>query len=80
VVIQLAASDGASAQGGLILGVAIGAFVVLMWLSLRSHPYKACPRCKGRGRSHHPLFPWAYRPCPRCTGGRVNRVGAPGRK
>jgi hypothetical protein len=32
------------------------------WISLRLHPYTACPTCEGRGRHHGALFNRSWRP------------------
>ncbi len=55
------------------------AAVVLLgyWISLRLHPYAACPTCEGRGRHHGALFNRSWRPCHACDGrGRRQRLGA----
>ncbi|MCP2340192.1 hypothetical protein [Actinomadura rupiterrae] len=47
-------------------------------ISLRTHPWTRCPKCKGDPRSYHPIFSRHFALCPRCNGtGRVLRKGAP---
>jgi hypothetical protein len=49
-----------------------------LWrLSLRTHGYKRCPRCKGSGRLYNPFLRNSFRLCPRCKGSsRLVRRGA----
>jgi hypothetical protein len=46
-------------------------------ISLRLHPYTACPTCRGRGRHYGMVFRSNWRPCHACDGkGRRQRWGA----
>ncbi len=46
--------------------------------SVRTHPFVACPRCKGAAQHRDPLMPWARRECYACLGlpGRRIRFGS----
>ncbi len=47
------------------------------FLSLRLHPLRRCPVCKGTGRHHGGVYTYAFRPCRACGGrGRKDRLGA----
>ncbi len=46
-------------------------------VSLRLHPLRRCPACKGTGRHKGGFYAYAYRNCNRCGGGsRQLRLGA----
>jgi hypothetical protein len=61
-----------------LIGVAAGVVLVVAWqVSLRTHPWTTCPKCKGAPRTYHPLFRRFFGLCSRCGGsGRVLRRGA----
>ena len=45
--------------------------------SLRVHPLKRCPVCKGQSRHYGSVYTYAYRRCRTCGGtGRGYRLGA----
>jgi phage FluMu protein Com len=66
---------GDSLYGGLIIAALVG---YRLWrLSLRTHGYRRCPRCKGTGRLYNPVLSGSFRLCPRCKGSsRLVRRGA----
>ena len=46
-------------------------------LSLRTHTFRRCKRCKGSGRLYHPFMRNTFRLCPRCNGSsRLTRHGS----
>ncbi len=46
-------------------------------ISLRIHPLKRCPVCKGQGRHFGAVYGYAHRRCRACGGyGRKDRLGA----
>jgi hypothetical protein len=69
--------DGGGSGAFLFLALAIAAGILAWRISLRTHVYARCPRCRGAGRLFNPLFTGSFRLCPRCRGsGRRLRFGA----
>lgn len=55
-----------------VVAITAAAYVI----SLRVHPWIACRRCNGGGRSRDRLWRGAYGSCPACAGrGRKPRLG-----
>jgi len=51
-------------------------FAVFYLISLRLHPFRGCPACRGTGRHQGSFFTNSHRRCRRCGGsGRQNRQG-----
>lgn len=80
--VSLAADTSQDHHGGghsLILLLIVGAIVYAVGyaISIRVHPYKPCPRCKGSGRHRGAWFRDSFRACDRCGGqGREYRAFA----
>jgi DnaJ-class molecular chaperone len=56
--------------------VVIVLFVAFYLISLRVHPFRGCPACRGTGRNQGSFFTSSHRRCRRCGGsGRQNRQG-----
>lgn len=77
---QAASRSEAVQHGELILLVVALAIAFLYWMSLYTHPYRTCRKCKGNVRSDHWLFGGrgnAFTTCSSCGGtGRTLRAGA----
>ncbi|MFC9975213.1 hypothetical protein ACFVH6_30395 [Spirillospora sp. NPDC127200] len=72
------APEPGSAAGLWLLLIAFAAIWIIGWrISLRLHPFKACPRCSGSGKHHGTWFKHSFRACDRCGGvGREYRTFA----
>lgn len=58
------------------LVVIAGLFGVGYAVSLRRHPLRRCPACKGTGRHKGAFYAYSFRNCKRCGGGsRQLRMG-----
>ena len=62
-------------MGWVFLVLVLGGYL----LSLRLHPFRSCPACKGRraaGRHHGSFYTYSHRRCRRCGGtNRQERLG-----
>ena len=57
----------------IVLLVLLGAGYLI---SLRLHPFRRCPACRGTGRHRGGFFTYSHRRCRRCGGGsRQHRLG-----
>jgi hypothetical protein len=53
----------------MILLIVAAVVAVVYLVSLRLHPFRQCPACKGAGRHLGSTFSYAHRRCRRCGGG-----------
>ncbi|MFI6516971.1 hypothetical protein ACIBF1_15560 [Spirillospora sp. NPDC050679] len=62
-------AEDTSAAGFWFLLLVFGVIWAIGWrISLRRHPFKACPDCNGTGKHRGTWFSGAFRACDRCGG------------